>query len=421
MKTSNTTLRPLRLAVVCPHFEPDTAPTGAVITRIVHELAELGHEIHVVTALPWYRNHAIDAEWTGRWIRRDITDWGSITRVHPFPGSDKTNLVRRALGFAGFSALAALSGIWGGRVDGVLSMSPPLTNGLIGWLMKVVRRGPHVFNIQDVFPDAAIETGAITNRHVIDLARWLERICYRRADAITVLSNDLADNVRAKLDPSERSKVRVIPNFVLTEEIRPLDRMTAFRSELGIGPEPVVMYAGNVGFSQSLDLVVHAARELPDITFVINGEGGAKAALIEQVADLTNVRIGSYQPMHRLAEVLATGDIHLVPLRAGLGRVSVPSKTYSILAAGRPVLAAIDPGTEVPRILEAADAGVCVPPDDPAAFVAALTVMLADSTRCQQMGARGREWVLRAASPRAVAEAYEQLFRELGPARGSDR
>ncbi len=405
--------RPLRLAVVCPHFEPDTAPTGAVMTRIVHELAALGHEIHVVTALPWYRNHAIESDWTGRLVRREQTEWGSVTRVHPFPGSDKTNLLRRALGFGGFSALAVICGIRGGRVDGVLSMSPPLTNGLIGWLMKVVRRGPLVFNIQDVFPDAAIETGAITSARIIAVARWLERVSYRRADAVTVLSDDLRDNVVAKIPPSVASRVRVIPNFVLTDEIRPLDRLTAYRAELGIGSEPVVMYAGNVGFSQSLDLVVHAAREFPDVTFVINGDGAAKASLAEQVASLDNVRMGGYQPMHRLAEVLASGDIHLVPLRRGLGRVSVPSKTYSILAAGRPVLAAIDPGTEVPRILAASGAGVCVPPDDAPSFVAALGELLADPAQCSAMGASGREWVQSAASPAAVAAAYEQLFREL--------
>ena len=405
--------RPLRLAVLCPHFEPDTAPTGAVMTRIVHELAALGHEVHVVTALPWYRNHAIEPGWTGRWIRREVTTWGSVTRVHPFPGDDKANLVRRALGFGGFSVLAAWCGVRGGRVDGVLSMSPPLTNGLLGWFMHLVRRGPLVFNIQDIFPDAAIETGAITNRRIIAVASWLERFSYRRAAAITVLSRDLCDNVVAKLPARLASRVHVIPNFVLTEEIRPLDRRTAYRAELGIGDEPVVLYAGNVGFSQSLELVVAAARAMPHATFVINGEGSAKVGLAAQVADLANVRLGTYQPMERLAEVLATGDVHVVPLRAGLGRVSVPSKTYSILAAGRPVVAAIDPGTEVPRILAASGAGSAVAPDDPDAFIAALRELLADPDAAAAMGRRGRAWVESAASPAAVAGAYEELFRDL--------
>ena len=118
----------MKLVVLCPHFAPDTAPTGEVITRIVHELVARGHEVHVVTALPWYREHRIDDGWGGRWVRRERTDWGSITRVNPFPGTDKRNLLRRALGFAGFSVLAGLESLRAGgvgRVDAVIAMSPP--------------------------------------------------------------------------------------------------------------------------------------------------------------------------------------------------------------------------------------------------------------------------------------------------------
>ena len=403
--------RPLRIAVLCPHFDPDTAPTGVVMTRIVRELAALGHELHVVTALPWYREHRIEAGWGGRLWRRDRTDWGSITRVHPFPGGDKRNLLRRALGFAGFSVLAGLASLPGGRVDAVIAMSPPLTMGLTGWVTHLVRRGPLVFNIQDVFPDAAVETGAITNRRVIALARWLERVSYGRSAAVTVLSDDLRDNVAAKVRRPER--VHVIPNFVDTQAIRPADRLTRLRGELGIGEEQVVMYAGNVGFSQSLGMVLQAARRFPDVTFVVNGDGSARATLQAEAADLANVRFGPYQPAERVPEVLATGDIHLVPLKSGLGRVSVPSKTYSILAAGRPVLAAIDAGTEVPRMLAASGAGVAVPPDDLEAFCAALGQMLADPDGTAAMGAAGRAWVEGAASPEAVARAYERLVRGL--------
>ena len=409
--------RPLRIAVLCPHFAPDTAPTGDVITRIVIELAALGHELHVVTALPWYREHSIEEGWQGKMLRREVTEWGSITRVNPFPGDDKRNLVRRAMGFAGFSALAGLASLRGGRVDAVIAMSPPLTMGLTGWGTHLVRRGPLVFNIQDVFPDAAVETGAITNPRIIAVARWLERVSYHRAAAITVLSDDLRDNVAAKVKPSHRDRVHVIPNFVDTEFIQPADRMTALRRELGIGDEPVVLYAGNVGFSQSLEMVVDAACDFPQATFLINGDGAARTSLEARSAGTTNVRFSGYQPKDRVPEVLATGDIHLVPLKAGLGRVSVPSKTYSILAAGRPVLAAIDAGTEVPRMLAASNGGVAVAPDDPNAFKEALAALLADRTAASAMGAAGRAWVTGAASPRAVAVAYEQLIRSVGSRR----
>ena len=405
--------RPLRLAVLCPHFAPDTAPTGDVMTRIVHELAALGHEIHVVTALPWYRRHRIEDGWTGRWVRRESTPWGSVTRVDPFPGGDKRNLVRRAMGFAGFSLLTGAMSLRGGRVDAVIAMSPPLTLGLTGWVTHLVRRGPLVFNIQDVFPDAAVRTGAITNTKVIAVGSWLERTSYHRAAAVTVLSDDLAANVIAKVKPSHRTRVHVIPNFVDTDAIHPADRRTPYRIELGIGDEPVVLYAGNVGFSQSLELLIAAAHEIPGATFVIAGDGAARETLGEQATGLANVKFLPYQPKDRLVDLLATGDVHVVPLRTGLGNVSVPSKTYSILAAGRPVLASIDAGTAVPRIVEAAGAGRCVEPDRPDVFVAALREMLADPSRLAEQGIAGRRWVETAASPRSVAVAYEDLVRSI--------
>jgi colanic acid biosynthesis glycosyl transferase WcaI len=416
-----TASRPLRLVVLCPHFAPDTAPTGRVMTRIVEELVARGHNVHVVTALPWYRTHAIEPGWHAHLARRERTSFGTITRVNPFPGGDKRNLVRRALGFAGFSVLAGLGGLgaggWFRRADGVIAMSPPLTMGLTGRLVAWAHRCPLVFNIQDVFPDAAVETGAITNRRIIAVASWLERLSYSASDAVTVLSDDLAANVRAKLPARRSATVHMIPNFVDTDRIRPGDRLTPYRRELGIGDEPVVLYAGNVGFSQSLDLVLTAAHELPAVTFLINGEGSMRSELEERAARLTNVRFGSYVPDERLVELLATGDVHVVPLRRGLAKISVPSKTYSILAAGRPVVAAIDPGTEVPRMLEASGGGISVEPDDPVAFTDALRRLVDDLDSAGAMGQRARRWVESAASPAAVAESYEKLIRVLGAQR----
>jgi colanic acid biosynthesis glycosyl transferase WcaI len=384
------------------------------MTRIVSELAARGHELHVVTALPWYRNHAIEPGWGGRLWRTEKTEWGSIIRVHPFPGKSKSNLLRRALGFIAFSYAVGIRSVHAGglpfKVDGVLAMSPPLTLGLTGWFTKIIRRAPLVFNIQDVFPDAAIQTGAISNKKIIAAAKWLERMSYQRSDAVVLLSQDLRTNIASKIDKKFHQSLHVIPNFVDTIAITPQDRMTAYRSELGIGNQLVVMYAGNVGFSQSLNLVVDAAAKFPDIAFVINGDGAARKKLQEDCAQLSNVYFGDYQPIERLSEVLATGDIHLVPLRAGLASVSVPSKSYSILAAGRPMLAAIDLNTEIPNMLEQSGAGVAVEPDNSTAFIEALSQLVGKREQLHEMGSRGRTWVETHASPASVAAQYEAIF-----------
>lgn len=411
----------MNLLVLCPHFSPDVAPTGEVMAQIVDELVDRGHRVHVVTSLPWYQHHALEPGWDGRAVRHEDTNWGRITRVHPFP-TDKRNIPARAAAFAGFTALSGLAGLLTrSRPDAVLAMSPPLTLGLAGWTVAKAHRVPFVFNIQDVFPDVAVELGAITDTRVIAVARWLERQTYLRADAVTVLSDDLRDNVEAKIGlrrghAGGAGKVRVIPNFIDTDRIRPAERENAYRREFGLQGKQVVMYAGNVGWSQSLDLLVAAATHLADdpaVAFVVNGGGVARDDLRRRAAGLPNVHFVDMQPKGRLPEVAAAADIHVVPLRAGLARSSVPSKLYTILAAGRPVVASVDPGTEVARTVVDAGAGLAVPPEDPEAFTKALVRLLQDPDEARAMGSAGRQFIEGWASPAAVAVAYESLFADL--------
>ncbi len=410
----------MRIQIVCPHFEPDVAPTGVVISEIVRGLVSRGHEVDVVTSLPWYAAHAVDEAWKGRIIRKETTAWGSITRVYPFP-TNKRNISARALGYGGFTALASLCSLLERRrPEVVMAMSPPLTLGLAAWLTSRLRRAPFVFNVQDVFPDVAVEVGAISNQGVIRLLEGLERFVYRRADAVTVLSEDLRSNVESKIVRAETTDraaetVRVIPNFVDTEQIRPQSRENSYRSEFGLGTRTVVMYAGNLGFSQPLELMVEAARELAhrdDVVFVINGDGSRRQELESLAGGLDNVVFADFQPVERLAEVLAAGDVHVIALRRGLARSSVPSKLYSILAAGRAVLASLDSGTEVATVVSSQRAGIAVAPQDQAAFTAAV-LELVDNSDLAAMGSAGRDFVLQWASAQGVAAAYADLFEEL--------
>ena len=408
----------MNLVVVTPHFAPDVAPTGSVMSRIVHELAELGHHIEVITSLPWYRDHAVEPAFEGKLIRREDIRWGRITRLHPFPAPDKRALIHRAAAFAGFSVIGAAVGARGPKVDGVLAVSPPLTLGLTGWAIARARGGAFVFNVQDVYPDVAVELGVLREGKLLRATRRLERFCYERADAVTVLSEELQDNVSDKT--TDRDKVKVIPNFVDTVAITPTDRENAYRQEFGLENKVVVMYAGNVGLSQSLDIVIEAAAALSheqDLVFVINGQGAGRRDLEKRARGLTNIRFVDMQPLDRLPEVLAAADIHLVPLKRGLARSSVPSKTYSILAAGRPLIASVDRGSEVARLVERADAGVAVPPEDAEALTKAIRNLVEAPAERARMGAAGRRFVEGWASPSAVAKAYEALFEQLGDRR----
>jgi colanic acid biosynthesis glycosyl transferase WcaI len=412
----------VNLLIICPHFRPDTAPTGEVMTSIVDELAARGHRLHVITALPWYQHHRVEEGWTGKWARTEETDWGFVTRLHPFP-TDKSNIPARAVAFGGFTALATGFGLRPRfRPDAVLAMSPPLILGISGAIVARRWRVPFVFNIQDVFPDVAVEVGAIVNPAVIATASWLERTLYRSSDAVTVLSEDLRDNVATKLGSRRPERVRVIPNFVDTARVRPQATETSYRREFGLDGSIVIMYAGNLGYSQPVELLLDAAaamRDETDVRFVINGGGSARAGLERRAEGLENVTFVGMQPKERLSEVLASADIHTVLLKEGLARSSVPSKLYSILAAARPCVASVDPGTEVSRTLDQADAGVSVGPGDAEALTKALRGLVADSAERVRLGQNGRHWVEAWLSPASVAESYEALFDELIAARGA--
>ncbi len=410
----------MRILLLCPHFEPDLhAATGEVMTKLVHGLAERDHRITVVTSLPWYRGHQVDSEWRGRPWRTEETPWGRVIRSWPF-ATTKTDIWARAIGFAGQTGLASGLALTTGDHDVVVGMSPPIFMGDAAWLLAKRCRAPFVFNTQDIFPDIAVDLRALTNPRVIAAARWYERALYRRADAITVLSTDQRDNVRAKLPPHRRDRVRIIRNVVDLERIRPVEEVereaNPYRQRHGLSDKTVVMYSGNVGLSQSFDLIREAATHWADdesVQFVVNGEGAAHAEVAAWASRLDNVTMIPFGPRHEVPQILGAADLHLVLLKQGLAASSTPSKLYGILAAGRPVLASIDEGSEVCSTVREADCGLSVPPDDAPAFLAALDKLLADPAELAAMGRRGRRHAETCLTPDAQAAAYESLFVEL--------
>lgn len=408
----------MRLMLLCPHFEPDLhAATGEVMTKLVHSLADRGHEIDVVTSLPWYRGHEVHAGWRGRPWRREEAEHGTIVRVWPFP-VDKNNIPARAMGFAGFTSMATAAAFTLRKPDVVMGMSPPIFLGDAAWSVAKRWKVPFVFNVQDIFPDVAVDLGAISNPKVIAGLRRYERSLYRRADAISVLSTDQQRNVQSKLAEGDSAdqKVRIIHNFADTDKVRVVDRMTPYRTEHGLEEKQIVMYSGNVGLSQSFDLMRAAAdrfADRPNVHFVVNGEGAARPDVNAWAETRENVTVADFAPREKVSDVLGAADLHLILLKRGLAQSSTPSKMYGILAAARPVLASIDQGSEVELTIDAAHAGRAVPPDDEAAFLAALEEMLVDPAALAAMGRNGREHLTESFSPASQAAAFDRLFSEL--------
>ena len=407
----------MRILVITPHFEPDTAPTGIIVTSLVEQWAKQGHQIEVVASLPWYEKHEVETHWKGKLFRREEKESVTVTRLHPFP-QDKNKLFRRLLSFLAFSFLAAIASLLKkGPFDAVIALSPPLTLGNVGKVAALRHRCKLILNLQDIFPDVAVALGKIKSRSSIKLLEKYEKFTYGGSDAITVLSKDLEENVNKKIDRIKiPPQVEVIPNFLISSSVKPEDRLTSYREEHQLGEKFVVMYAGNLGNSQSFELITDAARkhdERDDIVYVINGGGVMSNKLKQQANELKNLVVVDYQPIERLSEVLATADLHLVPLRAGLGDMSVPSKIYSIFASGRPVIASVDPGTEIERIVTESEGGIAVPPDDFDSFIFALEDLIENSEPLEEMGNKARIWLENYYSSKTIANSYLDLIRRL--------
>ena len=407
----------MRLLVITPHFEPDTAPTGIIVTSLVNQWVEQGHQIEVITSLPWYEKHEIENHWKGKLFRREEKESVTVTRLHPFP-QDKNKLFQRLMSFLAFSFLAVITSLSKrGPFDAVVALSPPLTLGTVGKVAAVRHRCKLILNLQDIFPDVAVTLGKIKSRSSIKVLEKYEKFTYNGSDAITVLSKDLEENVNKKIDRKKNPpQIAVIPNFLISSSIKPQDRLTNYREEHQLGEKFVVMYAGNLGNSQSFELITKAAKkheERDDIVYVINGGGVMSNQLKQQANVLRNLVVIDYQPVERLSEVLATADLHLVTLRTGLGDVSVPSKIYSIFAAGRPVIASVDSGTEIERIVAESEGGIAVPPDDFDSFIFALESLVENSGLLEEMGNKATVWLENCYSSKTIADDYLDLIRRL--------
>ena len=263
-------------------------------------------------------------------------------------------------------------------VDIIYSASTPPTQGVLCGMMKkkLVRRYghhvPYLYCLQDVFPDSLVNSNMTRQGSLIwKIGRKIEDYTYRSADRIIVISQDIKDNIMGKGVPAE--KISVIPNWIDTETVRPVPRSeNKLFDELGISREGFyVTYAGNLGKAQSIDTILEAAEsliEVPDIQFIIFGEGSGKEEAERKAGSLPNVRMFPLMPPERVPEVYSLGDVSIVCCKKGFGKGAIPSKTVSIMATGTPVMLSFDRDSELWKLIEDHDCGFLCDAEDAAAL-----------------------------------------------------
>jgi colanic acid biosynthesis glycosyl transferase WcaI len=272
-----------------------------------------------------------------------------------------------------------------------------------------------LLNVQDIHPDLSIESGLLRNRLAIKAALAFERWIYRHHKTIVVISEGFKRNLVAKGVPA--AKIVVLPNWVDTDFIQPLPKTNPVSEKLGLAGKFVLMYSGTISISsyETLVRILDAAALLmdaPDIRIALVGEGFKAADLKAEAArrDLPNVVFLPFQPYPDLPRLLAGADVLLVPLDKEKSLLSVPSKLYNFMAAGRPILGLAHRDSEVFQILSDAGCGRCVPPDDPPGIAAEIRRMKGDALELEAMGAAGRAYALETVARDRVLNAFEDLM-----------
>jgi len=406
-------------------FAPDGVSTAVLMTELAQELQKAGHDVTVLTTTPHYNvepearaRQPLRPHW-GRWLYR--SELAGMTVYHAAIPVKGERVGARLLDYLRFHLISTLAGLFAvGPYDLLLVPSPPLTIGLSAWLLGLLRRVPFIYNVQEIYPDVAVSLGVLHNRTAIRALAALERFIYGRAHAITVISEWFRRRLLAKGVPA--TKLSVIPNFVDTAFMQPAPaaaRATnAFARAHDLVASFVVLYAGNIGLTQGFETILAAARQvqhLPDVRFVLVGDGTRRAWLEAQLAanPLPNVMLLPYQPRSVVPALYATADLCLVPLKRGTAQETFPSKIYTIMAAGRPVIAAADPDSELAWVVAHAGCGWAIPPDDAAALATAISAAYAQRATLPALGEQGRAYVVANHTRSAVAHRYDSLIRQL--------
>lgn len=388
----------MRILVVSLYYEPDRCQSnGPIVRALCEDWAEAGHQVTVLTSFPHHNCDAVWPEYRGRIFQDDRVGKVRVIRSYIYVSKTRSSL-GRLLNYVSFNLSSLLAGLFTGPQDVIFVMPPPpLTTGITAWVLGAIKRIPYCYNLQDIWPDVAVTLGMLRGRRAIAFFRWIERFIYRHSRKIFAISEEFKANLLAKGVPE--SRIEVIPNFTDTALIRPLPRNNRFSQAQGLNAKYVALYAGNLGVSQGLEVLLDAAEELksqPEIMLLVVGQGACRDQLIAEAAHrgLPNIRFLPLQPEADVPLIYASSDVALIPLRKGVTENSVPCKTYSIMASGKPYIASVDEGSHLWKLAERATCGVCVPPEDGKALAAEIRRLQADPARAQAMGKNGRAFVV---------------------------
>ncbi|MHB8095525.1 MAG: glycosyltransferase family 4 protein [Candidatus Aminicenantales bacterium] len=401
----------MKISIHTMYFLPDFGSAPILMNELAGYLASKGRDVEVVATLPRKRTAELKR---GLCIRKR-TEGFLIKRFWTNTG---THPLSRLLAWNIYTFWTLVNMLSLRKGDVIFLRTPPLQLGLTGFLAGKIRGASILLNVQDIHPDLSIQSGILRNSLAIKFAQALEKWVYRISDHIVVIGEGFRRNLLDKGVPAE--KMTILPNWVDTDFLKPLPKDNPVARKYGLQDKFVVMYSGTISISSNLALerVLEAAgrlKEDKDVLIVIVGEGLKKESLLEKARGLglDNVKFLPFQPYEDLPNLLASSDVLLVPLDSEKSQLSVPSKLYNFLAAGRPILGLATPESEVAALIRETDCGAAVPPDDLAGIADTILGLKADPASLRRMARNARDYVVANFSKDRILAAYDVLLASL--------
>lgn len=408
----------MRLLIHGMNYAPELLGIGRYTGELGAYLASRGHQVTVLTAAPYYPQWRVREDYRPQRWRREWRDGVEVLRAPQYvPG--RVSGLGRLLQECSFGAsclywwsICLLQRPW----DAMVAVCPPMTSGLVPGLLARRLAVPLLIHVQDLQLDAARDLGILRQPLLLAGLTWLELHLFRQARAVTTISRSMAARLAAKGVPPAR--LQVLPNWADLDKVRPGPRLNALRRELGLTSETVVLYAGNLGEKQGLEVILEAAaltRGKPSIRYLVAGEGAARDRIKLRAQDLglDNLTFLPLQSNSRLPLLLAAADLHLVVQRQKAADLVMPSKLTNIMAAGRPFIATAGEGTELARVTTESRAGLVVPPEDGRALAQAVLGLAGDPGARKEMGVRARRYAEAFWDRERILRQWEELLRGL--------
>ena len=381
----------MRIVVLTQNFPPEVGATAARLHRMTGNLAERGHSVTVITAMPNYPAGRIFDGYRGKVRMRDDVDGVRVIRTWAFP-SKSSKFLPRFMSYASFTLSSLLLGIWGlGRQDIVFFDTPPLPLVPTGLAMGRITRARVIMNVSDIWPEMAIQLGYPIGRASLWILKRLESLGYRGADVVTATTEIARERINGRFP---KVRTAVISNGADLNMFDPSRRSQEIRESLDVDQTDfLVGYFGLHGLFQGLEVVVEAAEKLrdnPTIKFVMAGDGPCKESITElaERKGLDNLRFIDLVDQEYVPSFLASCDVALVPLAAEFP-ATMPSKVYEALASGVPVV--ISSGCEGARLIDGGNAGRTFRPGDSKELADILAELNTDRENLSRMSSNCRE------------------------------